>query len=295
VEKWYYQIELPDGSFTNGRPQQSLAMCRKFFPRIEKAGCRVLDIGSQDFVAPILFQRQGAREVVAYDRLKLDTQRNIVEKAYRARFHYASGMPLLKLKESLREQGIDAAFDYVNFCGVLYHMVDPLAGLAIARSFVRTGGILLLETSFSVDPGYVARINHAAQLYPGSNYFQVSLEALDYWLRMLRMQILDAAFTDAWRNIIGRVVAVCRAVESPVADPDDAWMAKPWIETDFAPYGLDYSALASTAPPVTYRPEGKPLVMRPGLKSVDLYATYKQFGSTHIDESLGVLRLKDVA
>lgn len=295
MERWYYQIELPDGSFTNGRPQHNLALCRKFFPRIEKAGLRVLDIGSQDFVAPILFQRQGAREVVAYDRLKLEARRRVVEEVYGAKFHYASGMSLLDLKRHLREQHINTAFDYVNFCGVLYHMIDPLAGLGIARSFVRTGGILLLETSFSVARGYVAQVNHDGQLYSDSNYFQVSLESLDYWLRMLRLQIVDAAFHCGRRDAIGRLVAACRAVERPVAEPDDTWMNKHYIESDFAPYGLNYSELASTAPPVRYRAENERLVMRPSLNSVDLYRTYRKYGAIRIDESLCVLRLKDVA
>lgn len=38
-------------------------------------------------------------------------------------------------------------FDVVVFAGVLYHMIDPLAGMAIARSFLREGGIAVLETS----------------------------------------------------------------------------------------------------------------------------------------------------
>lgn len=295
MDTWYYQIELPDGTFTNGRPHLSLAMCRKFFPRIEKAGLRVLDIGSQDFVAPILFQRQGAGEIVAYDRLKLETRRRVVEESYGAKFHYASGLNLLDLKKHLRERNIGTAFDYVNFCGVLYHMVDPLAGLAIARSFVRTGGILLLETSFSSEPGYVAQVNHHGVLYNCSNYLQVSLESLDYWLRMLRLQILDAAFGGMTTNNIGRVVVACRAVERVVAEPGDPWMGKHYIELDFAPYGLSYSELASDSPPVTYRAENPQLVKRPDIDSVDLYRTFKRFGQTKIDNSLMVLRLKDAA
>ena len=294
MEQWYYRIELPDGTFTNGPPQPSLALCRPFFTRIEKTGLRCLDIGTQDFVAPVLFHRQGAGEVVAYDRLNLESRRRVVSEVYGAQFQYAAGLPLHGLKKHLRDNGIRTAFDFVNFCGVLYHMIDPLVGLGVARSFLREGGIMLLETSFAVGAGYVARVNHKGQYFPCSNYFQVSLEALDYWVRMLRMRIIDAAFTDPWKNLIGRVVAVCRAIDHPAAEPDDAWMGKHYIELDFVPYGLDYGELASTAPPVTYRgtPRG---VTRPGLDSLDLYQTYTRHGATHIDHDLGVLRLKDAA
>jgi SAM-dependent methyltransferase len=293
VEQWYYQIELPDGTFTNGKSRGNLALCRPFFTRIEKAGLRCLDIGTQEFVAPVLFHRQGAGEVVAYDFLNLESRRRVVAEAYGARFHYAPGLPLIGLKKHLRDSGIATAFDFVNFCGVLYHLPDPITGLAVARSFLREGGVMVLETSFATDAGYVARVNHRGQLYTDSNYFQVSLEALDYWARMLRLRILDAAFTGG-ANGIGRVVAVCRATARQVAEPDDAWMGQGFVERDLAPYGLDYGELASTAPPVAYRgaPRG---VVRPGLDSLDLYQTYRQLGATHIDHALGVLRLKDAA
>jgi hypothetical protein len=294
MEKWYYKIELPGGTFTNGTPRENFALCRQFFPRIEKTGLRCLDLGSQDFAGPVLFLRQGAGELVAYDRLNLETRRQVISKAYDAQFHYASGLSLMSLKQHLRDQHISTAFDYVNFCGVLYHMIDPLAGLGLARSFVRTGGIMLLETSFAVDQGYVARVNHAGKLYDCSNYFQVSLDSLDYWLRMLRMKIIDAAFTDPWMGTIGRVVVVCRAVDQPVAEPEDTWMLKPWVEKDFEPYGLNYAELASTVSPVVYRGSGRG-VMHAGLDSLNLDATYRKFGATHIDHNLSVLRLKDVA
>jgi SAM-dependent methyltransferase len=294
MDRWYYRIELPDGTFTNGRPRANLALCRQFFPRVEKTGLRCLDIGTQEFVAPVLFRRQGAAEVVAYDRLDLEPRRRVIAEAYGADFRYVAGLNLLGLRQHLRDHVIDARFDYVNFCGVLYHMIDPLAGLALARSFLRAGGVMILETSFSTEPGFVARVNHEGRLFPGSNYFQVSLEALDYWVRMLRMRILDAGFVGERHEPIGRVVAVCRAVDHPAAEPGDEWMGKDFVAQDFEPYGLDYAELASAAPPVVYRP-GNRLVVRPGLDSVDLYQTYRRHGASRIDPELTALRLKDVA
>jgi SAM-dependent methyltransferase len=295
MERWYYQIELPDGTFTNGQPRENFALCRQFFPRIEKAGLRCLDIGSQDFAGPVLFRRQGAGEVVAYDRLRLESRRRVVADAYNVDFRYAAGIPLHGLKRHLRDEGVGTVFDYVNFCGVMYHMIDPLPGLGMARSFLRAGGILLLETTFAPDPEFVIRVNHAGDLYDTSTYFHPSLGVLDYWIRMLRMKILDAAFTGPWKGVVGRVVAVCRAVDQPVADAADVWIRKPWVEKDFEPFGLNYKELASDAPPVAYRGGTGKVVVRPGLDSVDLYETFRRYGATGFDHSLSVLRLKDVA
>jgi SAM-dependent methyltransferase len=293
MQNWYYRIELSNGTFTDGRLRPTLALCRAFFPRIDKTGLRCLDIGTQEFVAPVLFRRQGAAEVVAYDCLDLEDRRRVVAAAYGVEFRYAAGLPLMGLKAHLRQQGVDPVFDYVNFCGVLYHLPDPLTGLAIARSFLRSGGLMLLETSVSLDAGFVAHVNHAGRLYPGSNYFQVSLEALDYWVRMLRMRVVDVAFSGDDR--IGRVVAVCRAVDWHVAEPGDGWMSRGFVDRDLAWFGLNFAELGSAAPPVPYhgRPAGH--VMRPGLDSVDLYQTFLRTGRAAVDMRLAELRLKDAA
>ena len=293
MEHWYYRIELSEGTFTSGKPQWTLALCRPFFQRVEKTGLRCLDIGTQEFVAPVLFHRQGAGEIVAADILELEEHRRAVVAAYGAKFHYAGGVPLLRLKEYLREKNISCVFDFVNFCGVLYHLPDPLTGLMMARSFLRVGGLMILETSFAIDAGYIALVNHHGRLYPGSNYFQVSLGALDYWARMLRMQIIDAAFT-APANGIARVVMVLRGVEKPLAEPGDTWMQKEFVERDLATYGVNFAELRSAAPPVVYRgtPRG---VSHPGLNSLNLYETFRQTEPVTLNPAFCSLRLSDAA
>ena len=69
-----------------------------------------------------------------------------------ARLHCSplSTCKLADLRPPLRQSG-EAPFDVVVFSGVMYHMLDPLGGLAHAHSLVRDGGLLILETSAIID------------------------------------------------------------------------------------------------------------------------------------------------
>ena len=64
-EDWYYRIELSPGEFTPGRPIGTLRVLKKLWNDVDFEDKRVLDIGTMEFVAPILFTSRGAREIVA--------------------------------------------------------------------------------------------------------------------------------------------------------------------------------------------------------------------------------------
>ena len=151
---------------------------------------------------------------------------------------------------------------------------------------------MILETSVSVAAGYLAQINQAGQLYEGSNYFQASIAALDYWVRMLRMKIIDAAFKGGKKTDIGRALFICRAVDQPVAEPGDEWMKRKFIEADFKSFGLNFSELSSSAPELPYNGKSDNLVMRE-IGSVDAYKTFLAKRPTRIDKNLMSLRLAD--
>ncbi len=250
-DQWYYRIELRKNEYTNGRRIGTFSLLKEIFERVDFVGKRVLDIGSQDFAAPILMQYHGASEIHAYDRLDLSHRMEQLKECYDlSRVLYLRGLPLLELKKKIESRGQSPAYDIVNFTGVLYHMIDPLAGLAIARSFLRQNGLMIMETSTSTDPGYVAQCNHHGSLYPGSNYFQVSVPTLDYWCRALHMEVVDAYWKGCKKGI-KRTFLILRAIDHVLAD-DDEWIRKGYWEADFMAYGLDYKALASSATPVDY-------------------------------------------
>jgi SAM-dependent methyltransferase len=292
AENWYYQLELKGGHITNGRPRPPSELFRRHLRNVALDGTHCLDIGTQEFLAPVLMLRQGAASVTAYDRLALPTRYEAVRHSYEVDFDYVHSLALGELRQALIDGGRRAVFDVVNFSGVLYHMVDPLPGLAMARSFLRTGGLLILETSVKRSADFILEFNAKGTMYTGSNYFQVSIATLDYWLRMLRLQPIDCSWHG--RADVGRMATVCRAVDEPVAEPDDDWMRKGFVRADFKPFGLDYRSLRSRAEPVGYTPlDATVAVPREGTEAIDLFASVSASPPAGLSDDMGVLRLAD--
>lgn len=288
---WYYEIELAEGVVTKGHRHVNIAVVRDFLRGCGLQGATCLDIGTQEFVCPVLMLRQGAKQVVGYDRLSLMDRYVAVQQAYGVTFDYVHGVSMRELKGQLAASRLPTQFDFVNFSGVMYHMVDPLAGLAIARSFVREGGLMMFESAVLQSSEYICAFNHHGKMYPGSNYFLVSTAALDYWLRMLRLEIVDCGYRG---GEICRLVVIAQAVGQVVAEADDKWMTEHWVQQDFVPFGLKYDELRGTAPPVPYqmRAQTKP-VPRAGMKSLDINATMAKTGNSPVDMELVRLRLQD--
>ncbi len=253
---WYYKIETESGEFTPGREIGTLPIVRRFLQRIDFTDQRVLDIGTQEFVTPILVGRRDPKEIVAYDRLDLSTRFDFLKTFYpslaKTTYVHGPGLPLNRLKSKLKTSEIDPVFDVVIFTGVLYHMPDPMAGLAMARSFLREGGLMLFETSVSTDSGYTAEFNASGRLYPGSNYFQVAPKTIDYMCRALRMRVLDAF----WRGEgpqVRRLFMVLRGEADAVAPAEDKWIRKQFVEADMRPWGLQFKELGDQGrPPVAF-------------------------------------------
>jgi SAM-dependent methyltransferase len=148
---WYYSVELRPGVFTKGEDFPSAALPRAALSRAELKGWRCLDIGAMEGLITTVLCRRGAGRVIAYDRPTYTRSKlAAVRRAYETTFDFVDGIKLADLRPALRESG-EAPFDLVVFSGVMYHMLDPLGGLAHARSLVRDGGLLILETSAIID------------------------------------------------------------------------------------------------------------------------------------------------
>jgi SAM-dependent methyltransferase len=293
--KWYYQVELRPGVYTAGIERRTAAMVRALLERIDLTNARCLDIGAQEALISVSLARLGSSEVVAYDRVDRTASIDLVREAYDVEFDYRHGMELAGLPSALARPGYEP-FDVVVFAGVLYHLLDPLAGLGVARSFVRENGLLLVETATVLDDEPVLHFNAAGRHYPGSTYFLPSLGWLDYALRMLRLKPIDCVHISKPEiGSQGRVAIVCRATDRPLALGGDSWMSGPWIDKDMRGVSLDYAVLASSRPGMRLDKMAGDLPLHPETDSVDVFQAVLRMPAIPRSEKKGKLNLSDYA
>jgi Protein of unknown function (DUF1698) len=162
---------------------------------------------------------------------------------------------------------VPGAFDVVVFSGVLYHMLDPIAGLATVRGLVRNGGMCLIETMVSAEETDAMYFNTKGHITKWS-LWMITPQLLDYILRFLRFEPLDVVYLGK----PNRVAIACRAVDAPAAEPDDDWMRTDRYDLDLSEY-LDWGRVASTAPDVAYDSSRPGLVRREQGEMIDVAAS----------------------
>lgn len=159
---WYHKIELAPGVVTPGFDLDELwDHVRKVRSHIEYKGKRVLDIASFDGMFAFEAERLGARLVVATDCLynsfsNLLFCREVLRSSVVPYYNVAPYELTTRLDVYLDENYDDhdpaeRRFDIVQHLGLLYHLRDPLFSLSQARSLLKTGGSLLIETDVVMD------------------------------------------------------------------------------------------------------------------------------------------------
>ena len=279
---WYYSLELAPGIYTAGAGHQNVALTRELLSRVDVEGmegesrpARCLDIGTREAMVPILLERRGA-SVVAYDRDLWRRSLELVGQALDTKFELLGDFKLEELPRRLQGANNTPPYDLVVLSGVLYHMVDPMMGLAVARGLVRNGGLLIVETLASFDEQLCMHFNEAGRMGPNS-FWVPSVPCLDYLLRFLRLEALDVVRLGPWQKegcpAHGRVAVACRAVAAPPDEPDDPRIAGDQYddERNFAEF-LDWNAVRSDLPPVAYSASGRRLIRRQS-GTLDLLAT----------------------
>lgn len=158
---WYHKIELAPGIVTPGFDLEPLwDQVRKVRGHIDYAGKRVLDIASFDGMFTFEAEKLGASQVVAADCLYKSFENFLFcREALGSRavpYYNVSPYALTErldvyFDERYDEPAEDRRFDIVQHLGLLYHLRDPMLSLSQARSVLKPGGLLLIETDMVLD------------------------------------------------------------------------------------------------------------------------------------------------
>lgn len=141
--RWCHSIDLGDGLVTPGVWGRPNPLILRALDAVDFRGKRVLDIGCADGLWSFEAERRGASDVLATDDLSQRSAQPTFELAREllgSRVRYRPDVSVF----DLRALG-EADFDVVLFCGVYYHLRDPLRALACLREVMRDGAALVVE------------------------------------------------------------------------------------------------------------------------------------------------------
>ncbi len=257
---WYYSVELVPGVYTPGQKHLNLGLTRDLLSRCEVENRRCLDIGTMEAAVPVLLSRRKANEVVAVDVMNCEEKIQTVRHYTGARFNYHGGITHARTAPLVRRR-YGGNFDLVVLSGVLYHCFGPLHVLAMARSLVRTGGLMIVETFTAVDKLQAMFFNARGTLSPDSStYFLISVPLLEYLLRYFKLTPIDCVashpVTIEGRKC-ARVAITCRATNAlgPGADP---WMEAAVGQVDYLTL-IDWDSIESSGenPPAYASPASR--------------------------------------
>jgi tRNA (mo5U34)-methyltransferase len=141
---WIHTIDLGNGVITPGVWPPSPLILRAL-ETVDFTDKKVLDIGCLDGLWSFEAEKRGAREVYATD---LATQRpycdrpaiELARRVLNSQIKYYPDVSVYQLDQlGVRD------FDIVLFCGVYYHLKNPLLALSKLRGVLKTGGLLVAE------------------------------------------------------------------------------------------------------------------------------------------------------
>jgi tRNA (mo5U34)-methyltransferase len=164
---WYHRMDLGNGMVTPGFPWEVLwDNIRRARQAIDYGAKSVLDLGSWDGMWAFEAEALGAVFVVATDCInhwQIPWHHGMDNLLLVRETLFSKVVPLWNISPYMLRERLDnmlyshehlvraGGFDIVQHLGLLYHVRDPLLSLAQARSVIRDGGTLLLETALSRD------------------------------------------------------------------------------------------------------------------------------------------------
>lgn len=158
---WYHRMNLGNGIQTPGFAwEETWDNVHKVRREVDYAGKSVLDLGSWDGMWAFEAEAMGAALVVATDCMnywQIPWQQGMNNLMLVREALFSEVIPFWNVSVNNIRERLDGilyshpllkdGFDIVQHLGILYHLRDPMLSLAQARSVLRDGGVVLLETA----------------------------------------------------------------------------------------------------------------------------------------------------
>jgi 2-polyprenyl-3-methyl-5-hydroxy-6-metoxy-1,4-benzoquinol methylase len=306
-QHWYYSVELKPGLFTRGDEHPNVVCTRELLARLAPSGLDVCDIGTMEGVIPVLLKRRGARSVVALDAIDSGEKVRLVQVCTGESFEYIPRLSLSRVKEALSERArlssycsewgqtkVQTGFDVVVLSGVLYHVFSPFHVLGLARTLLKRGGLLIMETAASNQERYAQNwvFRGDKWIYPGgTDTWFLTLKLLDFFLRFMKFKPVDCVH-GPFDEDIARVAVAAVAVADPLPlKAESQWFMKSTSILDWNEI-VDTEWARSNPVEVPYSPGD--CVYHPELPGVvDLHLTVKKRPALPEDRNKIILRLGD--
>jgi tRNA (mo5U34)-methyltransferase len=198
---WLYSVDLGDGICTKGLFGPPHPLVRDALDQIEVRGKKVLDVGCWEGQWSFEVERRGAAEVYAIDYLVGDPRAEVSERGLKELPTFRLAHKILGSKVSYHPNvsvyQIDKLgvrdFDVVLFCGVYYHLKNPLLGLAKLRQVMRDGGIMIVEGAVVDGPGQASArfYYHEVLRDDASNWWVPTVPCLRQWIECSFLEPVD--------------------------------------------------------------------------------------------------------
>ena len=141
--KWWHSIDL--GEMVTSGVTGRWPLTERAFDQVDFTGKKVLDIGCWDGIWSFEAEKRGASEVYSVDLVsqRAWSEQKTYQLAHKLLGSKARYYPNLSVYDIGRLGVTD--FDVVIYCGIYYHLQEPLRAFAALREVMSEGGLMIVE------------------------------------------------------------------------------------------------------------------------------------------------------
>ena len=188
---WMHSIEVGRGVVTPGSWGAPNPLIVSALDDVDFKGKKVLDIGCWDGLWSFMAEDRGASEIYATDDL---SQRPLNQYPTFDLAHQLRGSKAKYFGDvnvlNVSKLGVED-FDVVIYCGIYYHLKDPLLAFARLRQVMKEGATLIVSGMVTDSPGVFAKFYYSEYFAEdSSNWWVPTIPCLRQWVECSFFEVL---------------------------------------------------------------------------------------------------------